>query len=148
VISFDNVNQDRLMEFLAHRIADKRVLRYIKRFLKAGIQEDGCHRASDRGVPQGAVSADPWGIPRSLGCQWPLSMTQALRVDSIASRVNALMQRHPVGQVTINWRNTEPFSFNAHRPALPRPWCKSARLAENPPPLMTSRRPHRLRQCG
>jgi RNA-directed DNA polymerase len=55
VISFDNVNQDRLMEFLAHRIADKRVLRYIKRFLKAGIQEDGCHRASDRGVPQGGV---------------------------------------------------------------------------------------------
>lgn len=52
---FDNVDQDRLMEFLAHRIADKRVLRYIKRFLKAGIQEDGAHRASDRGTPQGGV---------------------------------------------------------------------------------------------
>ena len=30
---FDNVNQDQLMTFLAHRIADTRVLRYIKRFL-------------------------------------------------------------------------------------------------------------------
>jgi RNA-directed DNA polymerase len=52
---FDNVDQDQLMGFLAHRIADKRVLRYIKRFLKAGIQEDGVYRASDRGTPQGGV---------------------------------------------------------------------------------------------
>jgi len=34
---FDAVDQDRLMDFLAHRIADTRMLRYIKRFLKAGI---------------------------------------------------------------------------------------------------------------
>ena len=52
---FDNVDQDQLMEFLAHRIADKRVLRYIKRFLKAGIQEDGVFKDSDRGTPQGGV---------------------------------------------------------------------------------------------
>ena len=52
---FDNVDQDQLMAFLAHRIADKRILRYIKRFLKAGIQEDGVFRASDRGTPQGGV---------------------------------------------------------------------------------------------
>ena len=52
---FDNVDQDQLMAFLAHRIADKRVLRYIKRFLKAGIQEDGIFRASERGTPQGGV---------------------------------------------------------------------------------------------
>jgi RNA-directed DNA polymerase len=50
--SFDNLDQDQLMAFLAHRIADKRILRYIKRFLKAGIQEDGAFRASDRGTPQ------------------------------------------------------------------------------------------------
>jgi group II intron reverse transcriptase/maturase len=52
---FDNVDHDQLMEFLAHRIADKRILRYIKRFLKAGISEDGACRASDRGTPQGGV---------------------------------------------------------------------------------------------
>ena len=54
---FDNVDQDHLMAFLAHRVADKRILRYIKRFLKAGIHEDGIHRASDRGTPQGGVIA-------------------------------------------------------------------------------------------
>lgn len=52
---FDNVDQEQLMTFLGHRIADKRILRYIKRFLKAGIQEDGNHRASDKGTPQGGV---------------------------------------------------------------------------------------------
>ena len=52
---FDNVDQDQLMTFLGHRIADKRILRYIKRFLKAGIQEEGIFRASERGTPQGGV---------------------------------------------------------------------------------------------
>lgn len=50
---FDNVDQKQLMDFLSHRIGDTRVLRYIKRFLRAGIQEDGRYRASDLGVPQG-----------------------------------------------------------------------------------------------
>ena len=52
---FDNVDQDQLMLFLQHRIADKRILRLIKRFLKSGIQEDGQHKASERGTPQGGV---------------------------------------------------------------------------------------------
>ena len=52
---FDNVDQDQLMSFINHRIADKRILRYIKRFLKAGIQENGEHKGSERGVPQGGT---------------------------------------------------------------------------------------------
>ena len=52
---FDHVDQEQLMAFLQHRLADKRMLRYIKRFLKAGIQEDGQHKASERGTPQGGV---------------------------------------------------------------------------------------------
>lgn len=52
---FDHVDQAQLMAFIEHRIADKRVLRYIKRFLKAGIQEDGQYKANERGTPQGGV---------------------------------------------------------------------------------------------
>ena len=52
---FDAVDQDWLLKFLAHRIADKRILRYIRRFLKAGIHEDGGFLVSDRGTPQGGV---------------------------------------------------------------------------------------------
>ena len=52
---FDNVDQEQLITFISHRIADKRILRYIKRFLKAGISEDGQHRASEKGTVQGGV---------------------------------------------------------------------------------------------
>ena len=52
---FDNVDQNQLITFLTHRIADKRILRYVKRFLIAGISEDGQHKASERGTPQGGV---------------------------------------------------------------------------------------------
>ena len=52
---FDNVNQEWLLKFLAHRIEDKRILRMVKRFLKAGVAEDGSVTVSDEGTPQGGV---------------------------------------------------------------------------------------------
>lgn len=50
---FDNVNHDWLMKFLEHDIADKNYLRYIKRFLIAGVMEGTERKESDRGTPQG-----------------------------------------------------------------------------------------------
>jgi len=52
---FDNVHHDWLMKFLGHRIADKRVLRYVKRFLIAGVFEDGVVWATEQGTPQGGI---------------------------------------------------------------------------------------------
>jgi len=52
---FDNVNHDMLMEFLERDIADKNFLRYIKRFLIAGIMEGTELKDSDRGTPQGGL---------------------------------------------------------------------------------------------
>lgn len=52
---FDNVQHDWMMEFLGHRIADKRVLRYVKRFLIAGILEEGIFVETEEGTPQGGV---------------------------------------------------------------------------------------------
>jgi len=52
---FDNVNQEWLMKFLEHRIGDKRIQRMVKRFLKAGVYEDGTIMVSDEGTPQGGV---------------------------------------------------------------------------------------------
>src|SRR5699024_1366941 len=43
---FDNVDHGWLMKFLEHDIADKNFLRYIKRFLKAGIMEDMIYHES------------------------------------------------------------------------------------------------------
>jgi len=52
---FDNVNQEWLLKFLAHRIGDKRIQRMVKRILKAGVSEDGSVTISDDGTPQGGV---------------------------------------------------------------------------------------------
>ena len=50
---FDRVNHDRLMARIATRIADKRVLKLIRAFLKAGVMEDGLVKPVDEGTPQG-----------------------------------------------------------------------------------------------
>jgi group II intron reverse transcriptase/maturase len=52
---FDNVNQEWLLKFLAHRVSDKRIQRMVKRILKAGVAEDGSVTISDDGTPQGGV---------------------------------------------------------------------------------------------
>ena len=52
---FDNVNHDWLIKFLEHDIEDKNFIRYVKRFLKAGIMEEGKYLESDKGTPQGGL---------------------------------------------------------------------------------------------
>lgn len=52
---FDNIDHSWLMKFLEHDIQDKNFLRYIVRFLKAGIMEDGQNLDSDSGSPQGGL---------------------------------------------------------------------------------------------
>jgi len=52
---FDNVDHEWLMKFVEYRIADTSFLRLIKRFLKAGIMEDGEWRETGQGTPQGGV---------------------------------------------------------------------------------------------
>jgi RNA-directed DNA polymerase len=52
---FDTVSQERLIEFVERRIADKRMIHLIQKWLKVGVLEDGVVKASDRGTGQGAV---------------------------------------------------------------------------------------------
>lgn len=52
---FDNVDHKWLIKFLENDIEDKNFIRYIKRFLKAGIIEDLSYYASDKGTPQGGL---------------------------------------------------------------------------------------------
>jgi group II intron reverse transcriptase/maturase len=51
---FGQLDRDWLGKFLGHRIADKRVLRLIGKWLAAGVIEDGKWRECDQGSPQGA----------------------------------------------------------------------------------------------
>ncbi len=50
---FDRVNHDKLLGQIAKRIEDKRLLKLIRAFLKAGVMEDGLVSPSVEGTPQG-----------------------------------------------------------------------------------------------
>ena len=52
---FDNVSHEWLVKFVEHRIADRRVIRLIQKWLKAGVSEEGEWKETKIGTPQGAV---------------------------------------------------------------------------------------------
>jgi group II intron reverse transcriptase/maturase len=52
---FDTINHEWMMKFVGHRIADPRVLRLIRKWLRAGVSEDGEWSRTEVGTPQGAV---------------------------------------------------------------------------------------------
>jgi len=52
---FDAVDQHWLIRFLEHRIGDERVIRLVRKWLKAGVLEHGDWHVSEKGTPQGAV---------------------------------------------------------------------------------------------
>jgi group II intron reverse transcriptase/maturase len=52
---FDSVSHEWLIRFVEHRIGDQRVIRLIRKWLKAGVMEDGKVIPTEVGTPQGAV---------------------------------------------------------------------------------------------
>jgi group II intron reverse transcriptase/maturase len=52
---FDKLQHDWLVRFVEHRIGDQRVVRLIRKWLKAGVMEDGQWTETEEGSPQGAV---------------------------------------------------------------------------------------------
>jgi group II intron reverse transcriptase/maturase len=54
---FDNLSHEWLVKFIEHRIADRRILRLIQKWLKAGVSEEGQWSKTEVGTPQGAVAS-------------------------------------------------------------------------------------------
>jgi len=54
---FDSLSQEWLIRFLGHRIGDERIIRLVRKWLKAGVLEEGIWSVSETGTPQGAVAS-------------------------------------------------------------------------------------------
>jgi group II intron reverse transcriptase/maturase len=54
---FDNLSKPWLLQFVEHRVADRRILRLIQKWLNAGVMEDGIWSNTEVGTPQGSVAS-------------------------------------------------------------------------------------------
>jgi hypothetical protein len=104
---FDSVSHEWLVRFIEHRIGDPRMIRLIRKWLKAGVHDDGKWSTSDTGTPHGAVvtprthkviSADRYfvaavgvGAILSLLCKVWLKHTK-IRSDTPLSWVHAYLR--------------------------------------------------------
>ena len=52
---FDNLDRTWLIRFIEHRVADRRILRLIQKWLKSGVLEEGKWSDTETGTPQGSV---------------------------------------------------------------------------------------------
>jgi RNA-directed DNA polymerase len=52
---FDAIDHEWMLKFLEHRVADRRILRLIRKWLRAGVSEDGQWSKTTVGTPQGSV---------------------------------------------------------------------------------------------
>ena len=52
---FDNLDKGWMIQFMEHRVADPRILRLIRKWLKAGVMEEGKWSEPQTGTPQGSV---------------------------------------------------------------------------------------------
>jgi RNA-directed DNA polymerase len=52
---FDTLSHAWLVKFIEHRIGDRRIVRLVQQWLKAGVMEEGQWRASEAGSPQGGL---------------------------------------------------------------------------------------------
>jgi group II intron reverse transcriptase/maturase len=52
---FTEVSQERVVRLLEHRIGDKRIIRFVQKWLRAGVLEDGVVTIEEKGMGQGSV---------------------------------------------------------------------------------------------
>ena len=103
---FDAISHGWLVKFIEHRIADKRVLRLIQKWLNAGVVENGTWMECEEGTPQGATVSPLLAniyLPTSSTCGFsgggigPRAVTSSSRVSPTISSLGSSIVRTPNG---------------------------------------------------
>jgi RNA-directed DNA polymerase len=124
---FDEIRHDWLLKFVKHRIADRRILRLIGKWLRAGVSEEGQWSKTERGTPQGSGGpgcsgetayqtltrySPASGTPISYsfvspGAIWGGALTTRLcKADGICSQPNRFLRSMPTGSEGAAWKRT------------------------------------------
>ena len=146
---FDEISQEWLTRFLEHRIGDRRIIRLIQKWLKAGVLEAGAVSVSDKGTGQDSVispllaniylhyALDLWAVRwrrrEATGdmvivryAEWCAHFIGGARASTDAARPTLLLTRStasraPAGTVDLvgPGRETNARQTYAARPAMP-----------------------------
>jgi len=87
---FDTIDHEWLLKFIEHRIADRRMLRLIRKWLWAGTSEDGQWSKTTVGTPQGAVISP---LLANVYLHYVLDLDNVLNYAHIALAVLGLVGR-------------------------------------------------------
>jgi len=123
---FDRVNHDILMERLARRIADKTLLRLVRRYLAAGMMQDGVVVERAEGTPQGGPLSPL--LANLLLDEWDQELDRrGHRFCRYADDCNIYVRSRKAGQRVMAWcrkllEGRLRLKVNEEKSAVDRPW--------------------------
>src|SRR5882757_126665 len=109
---FGSVNHDWLIRFLEHRIGDKRIIRLIRKWLKAGILEDGIVTVADSGTGQGSVISPLLG---NIYVRYADDLVAGFEHEDDARRfLDAMRERFEAFSLSLHPDKTRLIEFGRH----------------------------------
>lgn len=123
---FDRVNHDILMERLARRITDKRLLRLIRRYLQAGMMSNGVVTEREEGTPQGGPLSPL--LANVLLDDWDKQLeVRGHKFCRYADDCNIYVKSKRAGERVMSWcmaflEGRLRLKVNADKSAVDRPW--------------------------